>query len=534
MRLDDQTVYSFLTGLGNTVRGNLKEANKQRMLSELGAMIQSGDLSGASKSAMAMGDLGSGLTLLKLKTDQEEKARQRAADAQVFGSLAPAATPIATMDGGNTGKRVYDTAISSGASPNEAALLASAAGAESNYNPNAVHDNGTGFGLFGHRLDRLDAMRREFGDRPTLEQQIVFALKELRSRPEGQLVATAKTPEELTRAQMFFERPRGFSPNAPERGDNYSGRLGLTRQFFPGQAHPVQIADAAGAVPISVNDTDISALMTRRANIERALSSPGISDTARTRLNSLLKETDFLITRYDRQEDRASKQADREEARALRRQQFEQQDVATKNRQREVEADRLGLQGDDRLQYITSGRVPSGAEKQTGEQANAATFATRMEAADKILSDPAIYGSGLGLSGVGKQAASKIPIVGNMIVGNSQGGAEFQKYDQAQRDFVNAVLRKESGAAINAAEFDNARKQYFPQPGDTQAVIEQKAANRRTAIDTIAQGAAPSFRKSFSEKRPQNSGGPSVGTVEDGYRFKGGNPADPSSWVKVQ
>ncbi len=33
---------------------------------------------------------------------------------------------------------------------------------------------------------------------------------------------------------------------------------------------------------------------------------------------------------------------------------------------------------------------------------------------------------------------------------------------------------------------------------------------------------------------PAQSGGPKAGTVEDGYRFKGGNPSDPNSWEKVK
>lgn len=36
-----------------------------------------------------------------------------------------------------------------------------------------------------------------------------------------------------------------------------------------------------------------------------------------------------------------------------------------------------------------------------------------------------------------------------------------------------------------------------------------------------------------SQGQPQQQSGPQVGMVEDGYRFKGGNPADPASWEQV-
>jgi hypothetical protein len=69
--------------------------------------------------------------------------------------------------------------------------------------------------------------------------------------------------------------------------------------------------------------------------------------------------------------------------------------------------------------------------------------------------------------------------------------AEGQKAQQAQNNFVNAVLRQESGAAINASEFENARKQYFPQPGDSQAVLDQKRQNRETVIKGFSRQAGP-------------------------------------------
>jgi len=62
---------------------------------------------------------------------------------------------------------------------------------------------------------------------------------------------------------------------------------------------------------------------------------------------------------------------------------------------------------------------------------------------------------------------------------------EYKQIEQAQRDFVNAVLREESGAAIAESEFENAIKQYFPQPGDTAEVVRQKQINRQQQFEKL-------------------------------------------------
>ena len=55
---------------------------------------------------------------------------------------------------------------------------------------------------------------------------------------------------------------------------------------------------------------------------------------------------------------------------------------------------------------------------------------------------------------------------------------EFQRFDQAKKNFLNAVLRKESGARISEEELEVGDEQYFPQPGDSDGVVSQKARNR--------------------------------------------------------
>lgn len=108
----------------------------------------------------------------------------------------------------------------------------------------------------------------------------------------------------------------------------------------------------------------------------------------------------------------------------------------------------------------------------TDEQSKAAGFADRMTQAGSIIDKMNSVGTDLG-----QAALDKMPGVGNFLVSD-----EKQQLTQAKRDFVNSILRRESGAVISDAEFANADKQYFPQPGDSEAVLKQKKANRDTAL----------------------------------------------------
>lgn len=188
-------------------------------------------------------------------------------------------------------------------------------------------------------------------------------------------------------------------------------------------------------------------------------------------------------------------------------------DIADGNRQREAEGIRMGLKGEDLQQYVLNGKVQSSAEKQTEGQANAALYARRMAESDRILNDPRLTEAMMSRKNI---ALGSVPSFGNSMVPK-----EYQLADQAKRDFVNATLRRESGAAISQSEFDNANKQYFPQPGDSPDVIAQKARNRRTSIEGIANAAAPSFREEFFGTKK-----PGLGV---GLREQGAVPAQPSA-----
>lgn len=173
------------------------------------------------------------------------------------------------------------------------------------------------------------------------------------------------------------------------------------------------------------------------------------------------------------------------------------------------------------------------AEKAPTEfQGKSAAYGLRAQEADRILNS---------LQGQYSPAAinSKLAVQETPLIGGALGAATNfalsdadQQAEQAQRDFVNAVLRQESGAAIGQSEFRNAQRQYFPQPGDSENVITQKARNRQLAIQGLQSNAG---RARMTAAEPTAQGAPRAplkGQIVDGYRFKGGDPSNQANWEK--
>jgi len=123
--------------------------------------------------------------------------------------------------------------------------------------------------------------------------------------------------------------------------------------------------------------------------------------------------------------------------------------------------------------------------------------------------------------------------------GNFMLSPEQRQVDQAQRNFINATLRRESGASISPSEFENARKQYFVSVNDDPQTIANKRRNRELVLKGMARGAGSGSVdiEDVAKNNPYanlggQSGVPKTGELVDGHIFLGGNPADPARWRK--
>ena len=120
------------------------------------------------------------------------------------------------------------------------------------------------------------------------------------------------------------------------------------------------------------------------------------------------------------------------------------------------------------------------AKPLTEAQSKDVVFATRAQGALAVL-DPVAEE----LTNLGSRAAELDPT--GVIRGNVQS-PEYQVAKQASDEFLQAILRKDTGAAITPAEQALYGVTYLPQPGDGPAVLEAKRAARQRAVAAIEGG----------------------------------------------
>ena len=128
------------------------------------------------------------------------------------------------------------------------------------------------------------------------------------------------------------------------------------------------------------------------------------------------------------------------------------------------------------------GKVPE--KPATQAEQTVATYAARIEQANPTLSK--LESSIVKMNPIQFETQIKLP--------SYLQGADIQQYMQAARNFINATLRRESGAVISPTEFDQAYQQYLPRPSDTTATLKQKADNRQIVYGSFKKAAGNAYQ----------------------------------------
>ena len=179
---------------------------------------------------------------------------------------------------------------------------------------------------------------------------------------------------------------------------------------------------------------------------------------------------------------------------------------------------------ESREEALSNRMTPAGKTTAlTESQGNATAYGMRMKESHALLKDLENKGetnTGI-IRGTVGGVVGLVPLIGDKLSTGTDnifnvlprilGGMspEQQQIQNARINFITAVLRKESGAAISPGEFITAEKLYFPQPGNDPSVIKQKQKARELAIKAMEVQAGPGA-KSIQGLTPGTSGATSA------------------------
>jgi len=140
-------------------------------------------------------------------------------------------------------------------------------------------------------------------------------------------------------------------------------------------------------------------------------------------------------------------------------------------------------------------------------------FAGRMAAAEKVMEDLEAKGYKPNTYRAMASKSVKLPILGKVT-----SSADAIAYDQARDEWINALARKDSGAAIKDSEYDKYDSIYMPQGSDPDSMIAQ----RRNSRKKIQQNTANSTDANFGSPAPLITGSGSAKPTQSAPRSQAG------------
>lgn len=153
------------------------------------------------------------------------------------------------------------------------------------------------------------------------------------------------------------------------------------------------------------------------------------------------------------------------------------------------------------------------APKLTESQGKAQLFTERMVQNDKTLTS--LEQLGFDPTTIGTTAQRFVP--------NRFRSSEVQQYNAAKDNWISAVLRQESGAAISSSEYKQANREYFPQDGDSAAVVANKQQLRKVAEAQMRKVGGPQASTSAVPVSTSGVSAPSAGAkrvIQNGVTFE--------------
>jgi hypothetical protein len=143
-----------------------------------------------------------------------------------------------------------------------------------------------------------------------------------------------------------------------------------------------------------------------------------------------------------------------------------------------------------------------GGKAPTESQAASAAFANRMQGAEKEFRPVTESSTGFG------DRLADVVTGGSGFLRNKLTSDKYQSSVAAKKEWIAALLRKDSGAAVSDQEFDYYNDVYFPKAGQSEVLVKQYERARERAYEGLRQGLTPGQIANLSKTAA--GGGPAL------------------------